>query len=121
MKKTLKIVGPTLLILLGAYIALIFYTEKYSPSERFIWTCGWEDMIEGPCDKRDSDAILTKEEIEWVMKFEKVSKEEIIEFAKQHIDYRKKQAEEYKQKGIPSAYTKQINRLENVIKTLQEQ
>jgi len=95
-----------------------------SPGDRFKLTCWWKDMIEGPCDKKDSYGLLNKEEIAWIMEEKKVSKEDIIQYANQYIEYRRGQIKKYDVKNgeiIPEAYFMQIVRLENIIKILEEE
>jgi hypothetical protein len=146
-KKILKMFGVAILLIWGGVFVVTFawayfmvsahnaeYDFKYSPGifgtgifktprDRFQATCGWEDMIEGDCDIKDSDGLLNKEEIAWIMEREKVSREKIIEHAKRRIEYNKERNKIGEERGFPiqDSDTSQIIRLENIIKILKEE
>lgn len=123
MKKVLKIIGLVFSMLLLVY-GVLFVHEMYypEPTSKFMITCGWDGIIRGVCDKsaKKDHSNMTGEELDWVMQDYKVSKEDIIAYSKEYLEYRKEQIKEYEQGKIPTVLIEQISRLENIIKTLQE-
>ena len=94
------------------------------PGERFISTSDWRQMVDGRSEKKGARDFLPKKELDWIMRHEKVSKEEILEYAKQYIEYRRGQIKEHyaqDEKGIPESISTQVTRLEGIIKTLEEE
>lgn len=125
MKKTLKIIGFVFIGLLLVY-GVLFVHEMYypSPTSKFISSCefDWQAKIRGICDKKGKYNSLTKEDLNWLMKHEQISKETIIKYAEHFIEFEKGEIKEYEQKGIlTDDKIKQIKHLEEIIKTLQEQ